>query len=96
MHTWEGCVLGTPTHRDRAAEVAWEPAERGGVVTELGGMEEGEAQPQGGGGGGGGEAVVCQTRTARARCLLSPLLLACRPRGPRHVHGLGGSWPCHR
>lgn len=35
MHTWEGCVLGTPTHHDRAAEVAWEPAEQGVAVTEL-------------------------------------------------------------
>lgn len=34
MHAWEGCVPGTPTHRDRAAEVAWEWVERG-VVTEL-------------------------------------------------------------
>lgn len=30
MHAWEGCVPGTPTHRDRAAEVAWERAELGG------------------------------------------------------------------
>lgn len=27
MHAWEGCVLGTPTHCDRAAEVAREWAE---------------------------------------------------------------------
>lgn len=78
MHAWEGCVPGTPTHRDGAAEVAWERAELGGGdgATEHGSTEDGESHPRRG--GGGGKAVVCQTHRAWARCVLPPLLLAFR------------------
>ena len=76
----EGCVPQTPTLRDRAAELAWERAEQG-VARELWclaaprqgkhvlGEEEEEERPW------------CQTHTARAQCLLPPLLLAFWHRG---------------